>query len=252
MRGWSMRAAMAAIAVSAAAAVHAAPVQKVVIVSVFGDAFTVVTYKPATGSHIDRNEKQAVPVPDRSFDAYAATTGKALIAKHAPGIETVALNPDVAAGLSAATPEKDARVIFPEPLAKALADNGVSHVLLLTRARAEAALRLVSGHVGSGMLEGIGFYVDTRFRTKRTDTGESATGFLAPYAYIDGTLIDAATGAVERTARATEGTVISASRGTAASTHPWETLDAKQKVAALHGHIRRAIEKIVTGVLPAP
>lgn len=256
MRGTSIRAAAAALAFAflagLAAAVHAAPVQKVAIVSAFGDAFTVVTYQPSTGSRLDRNEKQTVPVPDHAFDTYAVQAGKAMIAKTAAGVEAVGLDVEVSSSVGAIAPAKETRVTFPEPLAKALAESGASHVLLLSRARAEAALRLASGSVGSGMLEGIGFYVDTKFRTRRGDTGESGTGFLAPFAYLDGALIDVATGTVERTSRATEGTVISAARATGTSTHPWSTLDPAQKVDALKRHIRRALEKIVPELLATP
>lgn len=252
MRIGGRRAALAALLALAAATVHAAPVQKVAVVSVFGDVLHVVTYQPVTGSHVDRNDKRAFPVADRAFDTYATSAGTALIAKSAPGITAMQVAPEATAGVAAETPAKDTRVSFPEPLAKAFADNGVSHVLLLTRARGAASLQLANGTIGAGTLEGIGFYIDTWFRTKRTDNGETGTGFLAPYAYIDGTLIDVASGTIERSARSTEGTVISAARGTTASLNPWDTLDPKQKVAALQREIRRALETIVPALLPAP
>ena len=226
-----------------------APVQKVAVVAAFGDSLSVVTYEPVTGSRVARNRTQPVAVPDRSFDAYAADSAVTVLRKSTPQWQAFTAIVDTVTGATVESLRKGNRVQFPEEAARALAQEGVTHVVLITRFRAPAALKVELGTVGSGALEGIGFYIDRSMPLKRSDTEEIGIGFLAPFAYLQLSLVDLASGEIARTAHATETTSFSGTSGE--SGHPWDALDAKAKVAALNAQIRAAVEKAATALAGA-
>jgi hypothetical protein len=114
-----------------------------------------------------------------------------------PGAQSVMLevhDPAVYAAQSRALDEGgDTRLVL-AALGATVAQSKATHLLLFTKQRHEAMLRLRDGSVGSGRLEGLGFYVDRAMRLQNPDTGEYYLGFLSPFAYFRVSLIEAATG----------------------------------------------------------
>ena len=89
------------------------------------------------------------------------------------------------------------------------------------------------------MVAGPGYYVDRDLWISRSDTGERAQGFLAPFVYIRVSLIDLATSAILRHELITESLVLSAARSKQGD-DPWGVLSAEEKVAQLrHSDARR-------------
>jgi hypothetical protein len=109
-------------------------------------------------------------------------------------------------------------------------------------------LKVRKGSVGSGHLEGIGFYVDRDARMRRSDTGEVGIGFLAPYAYIKVILVNLALGEVVREHMVTASNTISAARNKEGF-DPWDALDSTQKVAAINRLVRAELNKVVPAML---
>ena len=81
-----------------------------------------------------------------------------------------------------------------EALRALLKDTGATRVIVLTNYKGAAHLKMptLNLYLGSGKLEGIGYYVDNNKRV-RAESGEPGKGFVAPYAYIKATLLDAKT-----------------------------------------------------------
>jgi hypothetical protein len=229
----------------------AADMRKLAIVSVMGDRMTVVTHRPEVGSGIDQNQRQTILLNDASFDRIAVTSATEAIIKAIPqgAPEIVAISmpgeQDTLSWLAGNRFEP------PADLRTSLAATGATHLLLVTRHRAASTLKARNASLGSGHLEGLGFYIDHQKRMKRSDTGEIGSGFLAPFAYFKVCMIDVAAGEIERERAITASTTYSAARNKE-GVNPWDALSAAEKIAALNKLIRSEIGKIVPEMLRAP
>ena len=222
---------------------------KLALMSIVGKEISVVVYQPAVGSRLDQNRRQVVAMPDASVDEAAV---KAL----ADTISRSVRDPSVATVIPALDPASrtltfdTGRLVPSEELRAALRDSAATHLLVLTPLRAEARLKLARAVTGSGQLEGLGFYVDRALRTTRGDTGQSGTGFLAPFAYFRVSLVDLASWTVVKEASVHASTAISAARLKEGS-DPWDVLTPEQKIEALNRLVRTEVERIVPGLLGA-
>jgi hypothetical protein len=112
-----------------------------------------------------------------------------------------------------------------------LADSHATHLLLFTRLRRQASFALGNFRVGTGMLDGPGFYVDSTLSTRSGDTHEAAVGLLGVYVYMEATLVDLGSGSILRQKQLLETRSLSAAR--AASGNAWDALAMKEKVDVL-------------------
>ena len=216
------------------------------VLPLFGDAITLVGYRPSTGTHIDLNEKEALAVPADSFDRAALEGVRDASARS--GSAPVVLLPGAAMHVTAGQAIDGAHLASLPELAAALAQQHVTRLVVLTARHAPTHLRFAQGSVGSGELEGLGFYVDPVKRTRRSDTGERGTGFLAGYAYFDVTLIDVPTSTVLGH-RAVEASATVSGARSPINGDPWDALNGHQKVAMLRTMVRRQTAKAVVELL---
>lgn len=125
-----------------------------------------------------------------------------------------------------------------------LKGQDVTHLILVTKLRHEAQIQLARSTVGSGMLEGLGFYVDPYMRVINPRTLETGRGFVGPFAYFKVTLVDLAAGAVVKEERV----VGSTSAGVAEfrdGSDPWAGLSSEMKVKLLQGLIRGEMARVI-------
>jgi hypothetical protein len=132
-------------------------------------------------------------------------------------------------------------------LFSALKREGFTHLLLLSKHRAPARLQLSNSSVGSGYLSGLGYYIDGALRTQRADTGESARGFIAPYAYLKLTLIDVDLMHLVRAEEIIQSTVRSAARNEN-GLDPWGAMSTEQKFSVLQDLIVQGVTEAVPAV----
>ena len=221
------------------------------VLALVGDQLVISTYQPGTGSRLDRNVRQVVPLGNDAFD-------RSLV--RWIGDEIDRLEPGASVELLAAGNHK----VFEE--ANASLDGGgvpslvptlrsqvgsvkASHWLVVTKQRAEVRAETTDGHtLGSGSAEGLGFYIDRSRDMRLAKTGEGALGFLAPFAYLRLTLIEAATGKIvsEATALRSQAMV------RPDATHPWDALSAEEKVRILEQLAREGVEDTLPKVLAPP
>lgn len=91
--------------------------------------------------------------------------------------------------------EKARGAVLPDWMVKAINDNRLAHVLLITRGRGPILARTGSNQsVGRGMVDGIGLYMDTLYTGVDPRTGARSTGLIAPYVEIRLQLLDVASG----------------------------------------------------------
>jgi hypothetical protein len=161
------------------------------ITSLIGDVISIDIYRKRVGTMIDSNQQEKLPVPTPVFDELAMKTASDAVVKLLPSASMATLS--VAAAGSDLDPAQfllDGRIAASHRLAVALRDAGFTHLLVIAKQRAPARLKFVGGSVGSGHLQGIGFYIDNSLSAERIDTQESARGIIAPYVYIKLALVD--------------------------------------------------------------
>ncbi len=135
-----------------------------------------------------------------------------------------------------------------EAIAAALRKAGATHLLLVSKYRSDALLKAKHGSIGNGKLEGLGFYLDYDKKMRRSDTGESGRGFIAPYAYYRVSLIDLSTGKVLKHHEVRASRAVSVARNED-SFDPWEALSASRKLEMLLRFIRTETPGAVADVM---
>src|SRR5947209_15600422 len=116
-------------------------------------------------------------------------------------------------------------------LRELVAQSGATHLILISKYRGEARVKLDAGSVGTGKLSGIGFYVDADYEPADPARRTGQVGFFAPFAYLRVTLLDAATRRPLREEVTTEARPYGTERSNRAAV-AWDALTAAQKVAA--------------------
>ncbi len=227
----------------------AAEITRLGVASAMGDVLTVVVHRAEVGSRIDQNQYQALANTDPAFDDMArrvATDGARTALPRAVSVQAVDL---AGAGSALARGWTEGGRFAPPPALQAQWQQaGLSHLLLITRWRGPTALKTTSARVGSGHLEGLGFYLDQHQKTRRQDTGQTGEGFLAPYAYLQLQLIDLASGEIEKTEQVSSSSTLSAARN-ATGTDAWTALEPAQKVRVLLQVVRSGVGQAVPRLL---
>jgi len=219
--------------------------------SLIGDSITVVTYRSSTGSNLDSNLQRSFPVPGSRIDKMVLLAIDKSLGQINHEANTVLLVLDPATIKSESENLLDGQRFNPgKTLDQALKQQPVTHLLLVTKYRADAKIRILDGDEGSGQLEGVGFYIDRRMRMVHTDTGEEARGFLGPYTYFKVSLIDLATSTVMGQQLVTSGDAHVAF-GDEDNTDPWNALSADQKSNAINSLIKRGISDAVPALVKA-
>jgi hypothetical protein len=240
---------LAALLVAAIGSASAADEDRIyAIVSLLGDGLSIVVRENSTGSNINRNGRTFLRLETPALDRAALFAADDAIKGASPGAKRVMLevhDPEVYAAQSRALDEGgDIRPVL-LTLGATLAQSKATHLVLFTKQRHEAMLRLRDGNVGNGRLEGLGFYVDRAIKLQNPDTGEYYVGFLSPFAYFRVSLVEAATGKP----LGEESVYASDAHASTSNVHPWDTLTSQEKVAALQAMVRRDAGRIVTTLL---
>lgn len=122
-----------------------------------------------------------------------------------------------------------------------------THALVLMKHRGVAKIRLHDTSIGHGMLEGLGYYVDTQMSTVSVDSREQSIGILAPYAYMRLLYIDT------NKVSLIHSDTTEASRGYGPEMgdmrHPWNAFTAEQKMRILTRLVEQEIAQLVPKVM---
>jgi hypothetical protein len=181
------------------ACVHAADARRYAVLSLVGDRLLIVQREMSTGSRLDRNTRQYVDVPDNMLDKSMLLAIDEAIRRAQPAAETILLTPRDPALFAAAAREIDGHgnvAKIYDAVQPVLAGTNATHLVLVTKQRHQAMLRLRDGMVGSGFLEGLGFYVDHGTLARSVETNEAERGFIAPFTYVNVALVEVASGRV--------------------------------------------------------
>jgi len=236
------------LAVSSVGAGRAATVDEAyAVVSLVGDELSIVTYQPSVGSVLDKNIRQALPMPDAHFDRLAGQVAVSTIRHATPDAAAQAI--EVANGASFG----DATALFATDgtlpalltaVKPSLQRPDTHYLVVISKYRSDAHLRTDNGAIGSGKLTGLGFYIDAVKRMKSTNTGERGRGFVAPFAYVMVSLVDLRTGEVVGSKQEVE-SATRANVGPQSTLDPWEAMTAERKVQLLDRLLAQAVRRSV-------
>jgi hypothetical protein len=237
----------------AAAAQGPAVTPKVAVLSLIGDRLLVVGSTMTTGSRLDKNAKSVLPLATDEIDVATVLAFEKRANAARPQLEVVLLRAkdptlhrlqdDVIAG------KRDQRELISAvaPLARRA---GATHLVLFIKSRGETKVDMGDGSIGTGYVDGVGFYVDRWLRKQRTHEGEAEVGVLAPFAYFKAVVVDldglkVIGEEISHQAKA----LFPEANVREARDDPWDYLDAKGKVAALKSLSDQGVDKVAPRVL---
>ena len=221
------------------------------ILSLVGDHITIVSQERQTGSHLDQNRHEVVPLTESRLDDFVVRVADATIGKVRPDASVIALraNDPTLYALRDSWLDGDAieiRELLPL-IAKQSLPSPDTHLLIITPHRDQPELKTAWDYRGTGKVSGLGFYLDPLTRLRRSDTMESARGFLGVFTHFQLVLINLQSNVIEAHERVVVGTTFSAAR--AEDRTPWNALSPAQKIRALESLLKREIERLLPGML---
>lgn len=245
--------ALAATALSAGlsspGALAAGPEPKFAVLSLIGDKINVVTFQPTVNSKMDRNIKQSAAIPEAPFDVTALRAVQASIKElKGPGEVLLYRSPSIELFGDPWGLFEGSTLRLPPDLVAAMKKDGASHLLLLTRNRQGAQLQMINGSVGSGRLEGIGFYIDRQMYVRDSKTQESSQGFLAPYTYLQLSLVDLSNLQILQQQSISSSRTIGSARSEDGF-DPWQTLSPEDKISTLERMLETELREAVPALI---
>jgi hypothetical protein len=221
------------------------------VMSLVGDQFSVVRQRPQIGAVVDANERLDYPVADALFDRMAMAAAEAAIRRARPGAEVFQASIRDARLFALQdrllTENAESRELR-SALQGLLAKHGATHLVLVTKQRSKASFKIVNSSVGSGMLSGIGFYLDRSTPLVREGANETSEGFLGSFAYVTVSLLDAAALRLVRSEIALESSM-ALSVDSKDAVRSWDALTPAGKVDALEHVLRRGVDRATIALL---
>ena len=218
-----------------AAAAHA---QRYAVISLIGDRMQIAYAKGVEGQPVDRIDRRYLPLDDTTIDRAALLAVNDKLREVAPASDPVLLQAfdrtlfDTGGGMASI-------IEWVRTTVKDQKGAKVTRAVLVTKATYDGIPALQKPYVGSGTLEGVGFFVGRTPPPAGLDPNSAGPGFLCPFAYFEVSVVDLVSGRVLRTERGLASDLISAS-GTDTG-NPWDTLSGQQKVKKLTDMVRAEV-----------
>ena len=210
------------------------------VLSSVGDRVTIVTRAMATGSNVDTNRREPMELSGPGLDNAVLLAAEDGIKAADPAAQAILLAPRTPLAEQAANASRDNQLEKWAGAARAqFVPLGATHLIVISKHRGDARLRVSSGSTGSGKLEGLGFYVDTSYAAMDDNAAQGARGFLASYAYILIRMVDLQSGRQvgEQIVMASDTSVPGVD-----STRAWDALPPEGKIAALRTLATKEVE----------
>jgi hypothetical protein len=225
-----------------------APAPRYAVISAVGDTLTVVHQGTSVGSNLDRNERQKLKVKDSPLDDTALGVARKALQERDPAAKV-----SLFAVSEAQSPFfSGERFTPPADLAAELAKDGVTHVVVISKLRTDSAMQTRDGtQLGTGRVEGLGFYIDYDTEMVNTGSGRHADGFLAAFVSIKASLVDVAQGKVLSSEQVRVSDMVLGVGGDGKAKHPWQAMSPQQKLQALQGLLIEGLGRAVPATLKA-
>ncbi len=222
------------------------------VLALIGDQLTIVTAHKHTGNSVDRNQYESFATNSSVFDAAALRAADGAIRKTQPQA-TVTMMLAKEPALYAlkdqwlAADAVDPIALIAQLKGKLGADPD-THIIVVLPYRAEPQLATLQGHIGTGKVTGLGFYVNNFQKTcKGWGSAECDPGFLAPFANFRMVMVDTNGALVESEEFAAVGSMRTAAA--ASDLKAWHALSDAQKANLLQSLLQREIARLVPDLL---
>lgn len=218
------------------------------VLSLIGDALTIVRNEDRIGSNLDRSRRSRVDLDSPALDNSTLLAASREIKKAEPGAKTMLLaaRSKELFAVQARSLEEGAGIEKLLGLVRPIvAPANATHLVLVTKHRSDARNQMANGIVGDGMLEGLGFYVDPNMPLVNRKEGEQFVGFFSTYTYFLVSLVDLKDGKVLAQHPVTASQVV----GTGKSDTAWQALTGAQKVRMLEDLVGGGMAEAVPRVL---
>lgn len=220
------------------------------VVSVVADHLTVTGFETTTGSLVPQNQTERIELQTDELERSVLRAAVAAVQASGSGRALPLLTDDGRLYAQQAQWIEGEQARVPGFLLQTLKAQNATHLLLVTKHRAEARMRSFDADLGTGRVEGLGFYLDRVTPMRRVESGERAVGYLAPHAYLRLSLIDVQAGRVLGSRTVTASTVLSAAGG-GAGANPWDVMDSAAKFKVLDELIQRTTTPVWRELLGA-
>ena len=224
--------------------------RKYAVLSLVGDQITMVTHRWTVGSTMDNNVQQPADMPNGMLDDAAAEAAGKQIMKAEPGSKAMVLawREPAAFKLQEGLLTLDANPQSPHAMLQGfLKQAKATHLLLITKHRADIHVENLKASALTGKLRGLGFFVDPVGDWFDRETQTTGRGLFAPYAYLTVSVVDAETGKVLRQQSVRH--AISWSGVGRENLPAWNLMTNAQKFEALQKITGDAVAKGVTAAL---
>ena len=233
---------------------RADPPRKYGILSLAGDAISTVTYVTDIGTKINPNDKHIYSLLNNTeFDETAIRAASAALKK-----AEADANPFLMLSTDAELHQMQ-NAMFDDPatnqanrdyLKSLWKDKGITHLILVTKYRADAEMKFIQQSEGSGKIEGLGFYMDNQVHVVSHNAKNISTqGVLMPFAYVRLRLIDAETLTIEREVRQKQSQLVTYAPDADRAVRTWDALTPKQKMDYLNALMQEAVSEGVPKLL---
>lgn len=223
------------------------------VVSLIGDRLVVVYAGRVTGTNMDANRRRVIVDEQGAMDRFALVdVGQALDLTNSTN--STDRTDRTAAALLAFAPSPlheqadrlfdGKNVALPGSLVDAVEQSRATHLVLLTKHRADASIPMVDSRLGVGKLNGLGYYIDANANIRMIESGATGRGLLAPYVYVKLSLADARSGALLNQRHCTAARAYAVAESETAL-DPWEVLTASDKVSRLRGLLQSELAREV-------
>jgi hypothetical protein len=230
----------------------AAQPRQYAVLSLVGDQLLIVQREMVTGSNINRNERYAVPLPDATLDRTVVLAVDDALRRADPAARPVLLtarDPSLYAIAAKSLDSGGTARVF-EAVRPVVANARATHLILVTKHRHRAMLRLKGGHVGSGFLEGMGFYLDHGSGDSGINASDTERGFISPFTYFTVSVIDLARGAIVAEDYAVGSAAYSPLSGQIGNA--WSALTPEEKDRQLNALIREETARVIPKLAGRP
>jgi hypothetical protein len=221
------------------------------VFSLLGDGLQITLPGVITDSRLDRNLRESLPTREIGFDQAALRAVTDYMARQRAGTKLQMFRATKPLSLpdQRTVAEGAAKAELPAWIIEAINSAKLSHVLIITRHRGDAAFPVTDGYtVGRGMVEGIGYYLDADTEIKNLDTGITSQGFLGAYTMVRLQLLNAVSGELLGSQDIRAGRAYAGRRDVEAE-NVWNALTPNEKVDALREMIRENVARVLPQVM---
>jgi hypothetical protein len=222
------------------------------VFSLLGENLQVVGAAEVSDTRLDKSLRETLPTKGVGFDQAALRAVQDGMARLQPATKLSMFRATAPITLSEQRQlaQGAERAELPAWIVKAIETEKLTHILLITSQRGDAAFPVSEGHsIGRGTVEGVGLYLDRLYEIRNMKTGSTSAGFIAPFATLRLQLMDTNTGEIVKRYDIRDGYIVGASL-TDTGSDPWNYIGPTEKVDRLRQLVQDSVARVLPQVLP--